>query len=76
MHSGLALDGDNTKVSKDEPPRTPVIIADIASGFTYASYQNAIPVLRAIRIENHGDRHLETCRLELTSDPSFLRPKV
>lgn len=76
MQNGMALDGDDVKISEDEPPRTPVIIADIASGFTYASYQNAIPVLRAIRIENRSDRHLEACRLELSSDPSFLRPKV
>ena len=51
------------------------IVADIAASFTYASYQNAIPVIRSILIENNTDRHIENCRLELTSSPSFLRPK-
>lgn len=54
----------------------PVIAADIAASFTYASYQNAIPVLRSILIENDSGRHIEKCTLELTSSPSFLRPKT
>lgn len=51
------------------------IIPDIASAFTYASYQNAVPVIRSITIENGTDRHLNSVRLELTSTPAFLRPK-
>ncbi|WP_256731581.1 DUF4011 domain-containing protein [Sphingomonas sp. dw_22] len=53
----------------------PIIAADIAGSFTYASYQNAIPVIRSIRIENVGGGHHETCRLELISSPTFLRSK-
>ena len=52
------------------------VVADFASGFTYASYQNAIPVIRSIRIENNTDRSFEGCRLELTCSSSFLRPKT
>ena len=54
----------------------PTIIADIASSFTYASFQNAIPVIRSIAIENHTDAHFERCTLELTSSPPFLRAKT
>ncbi|WP_432344370.1 DUF4011 domain-containing protein [Shinella yambaruensis] len=54
----------------------PVIVADIAASFTYVSYQNAIPVIRSILIENSSDRHFTNCKLELTSSPSFLRPKT
>jgi len=53
----------------------PVIVADVAGSFTYASYQNAIPVIRSIQIENGDDRHYANCRVELTSSPEFLRPK-
>lgn len=53
----------------------PEIVPDVATGFTYASYQNAVPVIRSIRIANTGGRHFEGCRLDLTSTPSFLRPK-
>jgi len=62
-----SLDGTGAKV--------PIIAADIAGSFTYASYQNAIPVIRSIKIENAGGGHHETCRIELTSSPTFLRSK-
>ncbi|WP_199084323.1 DUF3320 domain-containing protein [Bosea sp. ASV33] len=58
-----------------EKQSNPEIVPDVATGFTYASYQNAIPVIRSIRIANLGGRHFEGCRLDLTSTPSFLRPK-
>lgn len=57
-------------------PVAPKIFADIASSFTYASYQNAVPVLRGVGIENHSERQFETLRLELTSTPAFLRQKT
>ena len=50
-------------------------MAEISPSFTYASYQNAIPVIRSISINNETDRQFEKVRLELTSSPSFLRPK-
>ena len=49
--------------------------ADIASSFTYASFQNAIPVVRSITISNPTQDSFEQCTLELTSTPPFLRPK-
>lgn len=72
------MDIDNSEKTGsgiNEKPGNPVIVADVATDFTYASYQNAIPVIRSIRVENKGDRHLQACRLDLTSTPSFLRPK-
>ncbi|WP_352648398.1 DUF3320 domain-containing protein [Mesorhizobium sp. M0408] len=57
------------------PPGS-TIVAEVASSFTYASYQNAIPVIRSIRLDNDTARSFENCRLELTSSPSFLRPKT
>jgi very-short-patch-repair endonuclease len=65
-----------TDTAAVEKPRLPKILADIASSFTYASYQNAIPVLRGIGIENRSDRQFESLRLELSSTPAFLRPKT
>lgn len=63
---------ENQEASK---PDNPAIVADIAACFTYASYQNAIPVIRSILVENNTDRHFENCRIELTASPAFLRPK-
>lgn len=53
--------------------KNPTVVADIAASFTYASYQNAIPVLREIRIENADGRHHENIRVDLISSPSFPR---
>ncbi|MFC7397955.1 hypothetical protein ACFQU1_12215 [Chelatococcus sp. GCM10030263] len=58
-----------------EKIESPAIVANVATSFTYASYQNAIPVVRSILIENNSDQHNENCKAELTSYPSFLRPK-
>jgi very-short-patch-repair endonuclease len=55
---------------------SPTIFSDIASSFTYASYQNAVPVLRGIGIDNQSERQIEALRLELSSSPAFLRPKT
>lgn len=70
----FAIDVCETDDSGDAD-KGPVIVADVAASFTYASYQNAIPVIRSIEIENSTGTHVENCRLELTSSPSFLRPK-
>ena len=64
---------DVTEAKKPQPPK---IFADIASSFTYASYQNAIPVLRRIGVDNQSDRQIEALRLELSSTPAFLRSKT
>ena len=54
----------------------PNIEADVSNCFTYASYQNAIPVVRSILIENRSGGVCQDCKLELTSSPSFLRAKT
>jgi len=57
------------------PACKPTISADIASSFTYASYQNAVPVVRNIVVENSTSGMVEACLVELSSSPTFLRPK-
>ena len=52
------------------------VFTDLASTFTFASHQNSIPVVRAIRIENPTASSLENVRLELTASPAFLRAKT
>lgn len=68
---------ENRGAEKQEAGKAdnPAIVVDVAASFTYASYQNAIPVIRSILIENNTDRQVQSCRLDLTSSPSFLRPK-
>ncbi len=61
--------------SIDGPP-TVQIISEISSSFTYASHQNAIPVIQSIILENQTDRHFESCTLEMSASPAFLRAKT
>lgn len=49
---------------------------DLASSITYASYQNAVPVLRSLVVSNPTAQLLEHCRIELSTTPPFLRPKT
>ena len=58
------------------PPAGLVLEPDIARAFTYASFQNAIPVVRSIRISNPTHETFEQCTLELSSSPPFFRPKT
>ena len=68
--------GIDESSASDSSGRKVVITADICASFTYASYQNAIPVIRSIMIENSTDLHFEACRLEISSSPAFLRTKT
>lgn len=52
------------------------INADIASCFTYASFQNAIPVIRSIKIDNPTLQNVEDCQLHLVANPPFIRAKT
>lgn len=67
------IDGSDDTSEKAE---FPTLSADIAASFTYASYQNAVPVIRSIAIENETGQHLEKCQVELSSSPPFLRSKA
>ncbi len=68
------------ETSTEPAPETfaehPAIETDIASSFTYASYQNAIPVIRSIRLANFTGHNLEGLSLDLVADPPFLRAKT
>ena len=52
------------------------INADIASCFTYAWFQNAIPVIRSIKIDNPTLQNVEDCQLHLVANPPFIRAKT
>ena len=62
--------------SDDAFAANPAIKVDVAASLTYASYQNAVPVIRSIIIDNKTNRPFQDCRIALTSSPAFLRPKI
>ncbi len=67
-----------TKIQIDEVGTAPQfeILADNRGSFTYASFQNAVPVIRSIAVNNGTSEQREHCELRLRSDPPFLRQKT
>lgn len=66
-------------VSDDNPPHTESVVSvesEFCPSVNYASYQNSVPVLRRLRVCNRSDRPLTQLRLELNSEPAFLKPKT
>ena len=51
------------------------IIPDIVSAINYASWQNAVPILRSVEINNGTATTLSNLRLELSVTPAFCRSK-
>ncbi len=68
-------------VELGEPPTSPVaspinIVASLAPKVTFASHQNAVPVLRGLRIENRSSAVLENLTVTISADPLLIAPKV
>jgi very-short-patch-repair endonuclease len=58
-------------------PESPVsLVVDMAKSINYASWQNSVPMIRAIRIENRGESILNTIRLEFSVSPAFAKSKI
>ncbi len=51
------------------------IDASVATKVTFASHQNAIPILQELKLANPTLEVLEKLELEIWSDPQFLQPK-
>lgn len=52
-----------------------VIEAVLAAKIGFASHQNAIPLLREVKIGMTGDKAMEKCLLSLAADPPFVQPR-
>ncbi|HYW77375.1 MAG TPA: DUF3320 domain-containing protein [Gammaproteobacteria bacterium] len=65
-------------VSGDTDPEGQVrkiISATLASRVTFASQQNAVPLLRELGLHNPSEEPLAELRVEISSEPTFLVPK-
>lgn len=50
--------------------------ATLAPKVTFASHQNAVPILRDLEIDNLGEAPLEDLTVEITADPAVFRAKT
>ena len=62
-------------IGNSDTTRVIEVLADVAGSFTYASFQNAIPVIRSIAVNNPTAENFGGCELHLVSNPPFLRSK-
>ncbi len=71
---------DSSQFHEDQDNRDGLLklnlAAQIAGSFTFASYQNAVPVIRSIRIDNCTTEYLNNLKVEMNSVPAFLRAKI
>lgn len=51
------------------------IDVEAADCLNVASWQNSVPLLRSLRVQNRSGEAIENLRLSLTSSPGFIRPK-
>lgn len=58
---------------QSESAPVPRLSVEVAETFNYAAWQNAVPLLRAVRIENPGGLPLSKLVVEMTAAPEFAR---
>lgn len=58
-----------------DPPAKPSVVVGAEDCFNYAAWQNAVPLLREVVVENPTEQVLSSLTVELTPSPSFARNK-
>ncbi|XRA83939.1 DUF3320 domain-containing protein [Pseudomonas putida] len=64
------------KAQEEIPPKEVKILATLVAKLNLADFQNAIPVIRELRIANETEDRFVNATLTLTSDPEVFKPKV
>jgi len=60
----------------DLPATEPVSIQmEIADCLNYASWQNSVPLLKALAVRNNTTEAISNLKLSVQSSPGFIRPK-
>lgn len=67
------FDEDSHEVERQDT--TPKLLVEGADTFNYAAWQNAVPLLRGITIENKHGEEICSLTVELSASPAFARDK-
>lgn len=59
----------------DPPPSTAAITAKVTPTFSFAAYQNSVPVIRVLQVTNPSGATKDNLVLEVESSPAFVRRK-
>lgn len=68
-----ALPGDGAGESIS--PAAPHLIIEAIDGFNYAAWQNAVPLLRRVEVDNRNGADHSSVTVKLRATPGFVRPK-
>ena len=74
---------DNSSASPldhDQPTQTPAstgphLVIEAAESFNYAAWQNAVPLLRSVVIDNTTGAEFSSLTVEMKASPIFARDK-
>lgn len=61
---------------EESPPKELKVLATLVSKLNLADYQNAIPVIRELRVSNETSDRFVNVTLTLTSSPEVFKPKI
>lgn len=65
----------NDSETRDQLENSPCVIAVAEESFNYAAWQNSVPLLRSVVVENPTDLELSSVTVELKVSPAFARAK-
>lgn len=66
----------NDAGTPDPSEHSPRVVAVAEESFNYAAWQNAVPLLRSVVVENPTDAELSSLKVELKVSPAFAHPKT
>ena len=73
--SPLRLDGQPETTEPGTIQPVPQLVIDAADSFNYAAWQNAVPLLRSVTIDNTNGPGFSSLTVELKASPAFARTR-
>lgn len=77
MQNGNTVDshGSSHDAEFAKSSSVPCVVIEAAETFNYAAWQNAVPLLRSVSIDNTNGTELSSVTLQLSASPAFAREK-
>jgi very-short-patch-repair endonuclease len=75
MQDSIAPSGPNSCSESSTSQSVPRLVVEAADSFNYAAWQNAVPLLQSLAIDNTGRPELSSLTIELKAAPGFARDK-
>ncbi len=76
MHNHISSPSDELTPEPNTSRPIPKLVIEAADSFNYAAWQNAVPLLRSVTIDNSGGPELSSLTVELRASPGFAREKT